>query len=129
MLFEINDIVFFIKCIKKPSEYFDISKYVSFCSHHTRSSSHFKLRHSLSKKHSVRHFVFSIEYLDFGILFLIIIDVDLSLSVIKLKLHRFFLNHFLLHFDPYNLCSYHFLCPCSKCYECPISYQFNSSVL
>ena len=26
MLFEINDIVFFIKCIKKPSEYFDISK-------------------------------------------------------------------------------------------------------
>ena len=67
MLFEINDIVFFIK---KPYEYFDISKYVSFCSHHTRSSSHFKLRHSLSKKNSVRNF-FSIEYLDFGILFLI----------------------------------------------------------
>ena len=34
-----------------------------------------------------------------------------------------------IYFDPYNLCSYHFLCPCSKCYECPISYQFNSSVL
>ena len=53
MLFEISAIVFFIK---KPSEYFDIIKYVSFCSHHTRSSSHFKLRHSLSKKNSVRHF-------------------------------------------------------------------------
>ena len=30
MLFEINDIVFFIKCIKKPSEYLDISKLCIF---------------------------------------------------------------------------------------------------
>ena len=30
MLFEINDIVFFSKCIKKPSEYFDISKICIF---------------------------------------------------------------------------------------------------
>ena len=73
MLFEINDIVFFIKCIKLKSHLnilIFLYNYVSFCSHHTRSSSHFKLRHSLSKKNSVRHF-FPIEYLDFGILFLI----------------------------------------------------------
>ena len=59
MAFEINDIIFFIKCLKHPSEYFDIFNYVTFCSSHTWSSTHFKLRHSLAKKNSVRHFYFN----------------------------------------------------------------------
>ena len=50
MMFELNDVLFFINCLKNPSESFDIFKYVSFGTSSTRSGSH-KLRHkgSLSK--------------------------------------------------------------------------------
>ena len=37
MLFELNDILFLIKCLKKPSKCFDITKYIRFCSSGTRS--------------------------------------------------------------------------------------------
>ena len=87
MIFELNDIIFFIKCLKKPTEYFDILNYVTFCSGRTRSSTYFKLRHSLTKKNSVCHFYFnrlrrlwnSLPY----------IDVDQSIAVIEMKLKNF----------------------------------------
>ena len=55
-LMMVFDIICFIKCLKHPS---DIFNYVTFCSSRTRSSTHFKLRHSLAKKNSVRHFYFN----------------------------------------------------------------------
>ena len=127
MVFEINDIIFFIKCLKHPSEYFDILNYVTFCSSHTRSSTHFKLRHSLAKKNSVRHFYFnriprlwnSLPY----------IDIDQPIATIKLKLKKFLWCHFIKNFNPNNLCTYHYLCPCAKCSLFPVSYHFSTSVL
>ena len=39
MEYEINDVIFFVKCIKQPSKYFNINDFVSFSSSNTRSSS------------------------------------------------------------------------------------------
>ena len=39
MLYELNDILFFIKSLKKPTAAFHILDYVSFCSNSTRSAS------------------------------------------------------------------------------------------
>ena len=127
MIFELNDIIFFIKCLKKPTEYFDILNYVTFCSSRTRSSTYFKLRHSLTKKNSVRHFYFnrlprlwnSVPY----------IDVDQSIAVIKMKLKNFFWCHFIKNFNPDNACSFHYVCPCAKCSLLHVSYHFNTSIL
>ena len=59
MIFEINDIIFFIKCLKQPSKRFNILSFVYFCSSQTWSSAYFKLRHSLSRKNYTRHFYFN----------------------------------------------------------------------
>ena len=59
MQLEINDILFFIKCIKEPSRSFNISDYVMFCASNTHSSTYLKLRHSLSKSNRARHFFFN----------------------------------------------------------------------
>ena len=60
MVFEINDILFFIKSLKEPSDYFDISTYVSFSSGQTRLFSHLKLRHaSAATSNSSRNFYFN----------------------------------------------------------------------
>ena len=59
MIFEINDIIFFIKCLKQPSKRFNILSFVYFCPSQTWSSAYFKLRHSLSRKNYTRHFYFN----------------------------------------------------------------------
>ena len=68
MIFEINDILFFIKQLKSPSEHFNISTLVSFCSGQTRSATHFKMKfHPQPPIHLV--ICISIVFLGFGMLF------------------------------------------------------------
>ena len=116
MQFEINDILFFLRCIKNPTEAFDIQHYIEFCSGPTRSSTSFKL-HSISKLSSINYL-----YLNtFPRLWnsLPVIDMDKSYSFIKYSLKQFFWNVFISTFDPDQPCSYHFLCPCCKCSQLP----------
>ena len=127
MIFEIKDIIFFIKCLKQPSKWFNILDFVTFCSGHTRSSTYFKLRHSFSRKNYIRHFYFyrlprlwnSLPY----------IDIHQSESTIKKKLKRFMWSHFINNFDSDNVCTYHLVCPCAKCSLLPVSYNFDTSFL
>ena len=51
-ILEINDIMFFIQSIKNPSTSFNIRNYISFSASNTRSSTHHKLRHSISSTNS-----------------------------------------------------------------------------
>ena len=43
------------------------------------------------------------------------ITIENSFSNIKAYLTKFLWNYFLHSFDPDNICSYHFCCPCSSC--------------
>ena len=56
---EIQDIMFLVKCLKEPSDNFNIFSYVSFSSGTTRSAASRKLIHKFTKFCSSRHFYFS----------------------------------------------------------------------
>ena len=114
---EINDILFFIRSLKDPPSNFNILDYVSFCPNSTRSSTFNKLNHVLSSTSTQRFFYFN----RFPRLWNTLPSIDLSKSFhsIKSQVSRYFWSHFIDHFDPQNPCSFHFLCPCSKCSATP----------
>ena len=113
MMYELNDILFFIKSLKEPSDAFNVLDYVSFSCNATRSSTHTKLVHKFTKTNAAKHFYFS----RLPRLWNSLPPIDLSLSYfcIKVKLRQFFGGYFVSAFNPSNPCSYHFLCPCHKC--------------
>ena len=61
MQLELYDILFFIRCLKEPgdSNAFSIQSYVNFSNTNTRSCTHHKLKHSLSKSYATGHFYFN----------------------------------------------------------------------
>ena len=58
MQLELFDILFFIRCLKDPDNC-SIFSYVHFSEGSTRSSTHFKLKHSLSKSNTTGYFYFN----------------------------------------------------------------------
>ena len=124
MILEMNDIMFFIKSLKEPCNHFDISRYVTFSSGNTRFASSVKLRHSLVYNNSTRNFYFNRLPRLWNSL--PVIDIEQSIPVIKRKLYQHFWEHFQQNFDPDIICSYHYLCPCSKCCSLPICYNYSS---
>ena len=116
--FELIDILFFIHSINNPSKNFNILQYFEFIKGNTRCSSHSKLVHSSSSRtHSSSHFYFN----RFPRLWNSLPPIDISLSATTLKnvITNFLWSKFLAKFDPSNPCSYHYLCPCSKCSSTP----------
>ena len=126
MVLEINDILFFIKSLKEPCDHFDISRFVTFCSGQTRSASYVKLKHVLvATNNSTRNFYFN----RLPRLWNSLPPIDMSQSTIKWKFYKHFWNHFTTNFDPDNVCSFHYLCPCAKCSSLPVSLNFDFSLL
>ena len=113
MQFEIADIMFFVTSIKSPSAHFNMLQHVNFSKVSTRSSSKFKLVHNLSRFNHVKHFYFNRLPRLWNSL--PTIDTNQSVRSIKHKLQLFFWTHFVDHFDPVNICTFHFICLCSKC--------------
>ena len=111
--FELNDILFFINSIKNPSRNFNILHYLHFTKGNTRSSSHSKLVHSSIPTNTGSHFYF----IRFPRLWNSLPPLDLTLPANTLKntIINFFWSNFSDNFDSSNPCSYHYLCPCSKC--------------
>ena len=122
MEFEISDIIFLVKSMKNPSAFFDIFSFIKPCNLSTRSSSSFKLRHSLSKNNSISNSYFNrIPRLWNS---LPPLDITLSLPAIKSTIRDLFWNHFISNFNPDNVCSYHYLCPCNSCSKLPVNMIF-----
>ena len=113
--YELQDMMFIIKCIKTPPDNFDIHKYISFVTSSTRSASHHKLKQNLCRTSRYRHFYFNRivklwnAFPDF--------DTSLSMTSIKSFLITHLWNHFITHFNPEISCTFHFVCPCSNCYS------------
>ena len=113
MVMELNDIIFFLKSLRTPSSTFNILDYVSFCNSSTRSSSSHKLRHSCSSTTLSSHFYFSrlprlwnrLHFID---------PFNLPLSSVISHIKTYFWSHFIDHFNPSDLCSFHISCPCSN---------------
>ena len=112
------DILFFIRCLKETGENnaFSIRSYVSFSNSNTRSTTHLKLKHSLSKTHVAGHFY--TNRLPRLWNSLPPLNPDLSLHTIKKNIWQFFWSKFENNFQNNVPCSFHFLCPCSRCVSC-----------
>ena len=107
--YELQDMLLIIKCIKTPTDNFDIYKYVSIGTKSTRSASHHKLKQNLCRTSCYSHFYFNRivklwnAFPEF--------DISLSIAAIKSFLATHLWNHFITHFNSEILCTYHFCLP------------------
>ena len=87
--------------------------FVYFCKGNTRSSTHLKLKHSLSKTNATSHLYFNrLPQLWNS---LPPINPKHSIPTIKNQFLQVFWSHFTSHFLSTNPCSFHYCCPCAKC--------------
>ena len=119
---ELLDILFFIKCLKFPEPSFPILDYVSFFNANTRSSSFSKLKHLSCSSRISQHSYFSRITRLWNTL--PPIDLSHSFTSIKIQLKKFFWLHFLNHFDSSHPCTFHVVCPCDKCSQLPVKYNY-----
>ena len=122
-ILELNDIMFFVKSLKAPSDYFNIYQYVHFANNSTRSASFSKLFHIRPTSSIHHHFYFSRIVRLWN--HMPIIDLSLSTKRIKTRLTLFLWNKFINSFNSDQLCSYHVLYPCYRCSTQPIVVNFN----
>ena len=123
-LYELFDVLFFVKSIKFPDSSFMVENYVSFSSLPTRSGSTAKLVHRYSSTSLSRHSYFYRLVRIWNSL--PPLDLSLSFSSLKLQIKQHFWNIFLSHFDPSIPCSYHSICPCNKCSHSPFTVNFTT---
>jgi len=105
-LLELQDILFAVKSIKTPTNQFCITNYIALSTTNTRSSASNKLIHPRHLNNVSRHSYFHQLHGCSGMLCL--------KFIIK---HKLIWNHFLRNFNDNINCSYHFLCPCSRCHQ------------
>ena len=111
---EVQDLMFLIKCIKDPSDNFNIFSHITFIISTTRVSRLNHLHYNYCHSTFVRHFYLnrvaslwnSLESH---------IDLSLSIHTIKQNILTALWDHFLLNFDTSNPCTFHYICPCSSC--------------
>ena len=113
LVYEYYDIILFYKSLKFPSSGFEITRFVSFSSASTRSSSCSRLVHSKSSTNQHRHFYFNRLPRLWNSL--PVFSLDQSLSCFKRQLKQILWNYFVSHFDPDRPCTFHHTCPCRNC--------------
>ena len=90
-----------------------INSDVSFSDSRTRSTG-LKLKYNTTLLTNNVTFIL-IVYIDYGTLYIPIINMDLSTFTIKNQLKQFFRNHFITNFISTNTHKLHYLCPCGSC--------------
>ena len=112
--YELQDLLFLMKCLLDPDDGMNIRSFVSFSSS-SRSSRSGKLSYNLCHTSIYRHFYFNRIVRLWNAIPKGIIDLSLPYIVIKKSLITFFWEHFTSHFHSDNPCSYHIVCPCPSC--------------
>ena len=109
---ELQDILFFVKCIKEPSDNFNIYDYVRSRNRSVHSG---KLLVNYTRTTKTRFFYFN----RIVKLWNKLPEIDLALSMTSIKKFIFnhLYNHFNQHFCPDIVCTYHYVCPCPNCYH------------
>ena len=111
-LFELQDLLFVIKCLIKPTENFDVKKFLSFSTSITRSGTQQKLVFNHVRTNTVRHFFFHRVVKLWNSIPLV--DLSLSFETVKATLYNHFWSHFITNFDSSDICSNPIVCPCTK---------------
>ena len=106
------DSIFVIKSLKNPTASFNIYNFIQFHSSPSRVSHANKLIHHRSSNLAIHHFFFNRVPSLWNVL--PINDILLPTSTLISRLKTYFWQH-LKNFDSTNLCTFHLLCPFSKC--------------
>ena len=120
--YEIADIMFFVNSIKNPSPTFNILNYVDFLQ---------TLQDLLTLKFTIRqpppNSTMNSYFYHLSKLWnwLLIIDISRKLHEIKLKLKKYFWNHFIGNVDSNIPCTFQYLCPCTCCSKSPATCNYN----
>jgi len=114
---ELQDVMFLVKCLQQPTANPEIASLVSFsysstCAGQTGN----KLKVKLNKTTSSRHFYTSRIVRLWNALPVEVIDLTKSFVTIKKRVREHLIQNFLQNFHPQNTCTFHLVCPCSKCH-------------
>ena len=118
-IFELNDIIFLISSLKQSSPHFQITDYIFFNTGSTRSSSYNRLIHTRSNPNSNRHFYFN------RLPRLWNSTTNQPFTSLEKNLIKYMWSNFMHTFDPHNPCTFHLLCPCSRCSQKPTTPCYN----
>jgi len=106
-VYEMNDIMFFIKSYKQQSSHFNITECTQFSNSNTRFDASEKMIHHRCSSNIAQNFYFHR---------LPRIDLSLSTNTIKHKIYNYIWDHFMQQFSDSNvLYSFHYLCSCCHC--------------
>ena len=113
---QLQDIIFFMKCFKDPSENFNSLMFVSFITHSSRWATNHKLKVKIKRTSHTHHFYFNWVVRLWNCL----PPLDLSLFFSELKVFNKADVLVTLHkiFNPNITCSFLIYCPCSYCVNC-----------
>ncbi len=111
---EIQDIILLIRNLKDTSDANDLHKYIKFANNRTRANG-VKLEHKFARLTTTRNFFFIRVVRLWNAIPRGVLDLESSVSTNKTHLTEYLWEHFSDNFDPNNLCTFHFLCPCYKC--------------
>ena len=113
--FELQDLMFLVKCLKFPSDNVDLSGHLKLISSITRAgSAGTKFQHHLNRTSTARQSYYNRIVRLWNKLGPI--DLTLSIQTIRKHISDFLWEHFLRTLDCRVKCSFHLVCPCSKCF-------------
>ena len=112
-IYELYDVIFFIKSYKSSFKHFNINDYIKFSESNTRSGTSSKMIHHRSSS-NISHNSYSCRLLRLWNS-LPPIDLTLPIPIIKRMLFIFLWNHFTKYFNENSVCTYHYYCPCCHC--------------
>ena len=110
MLFEVNDLCFFVKSVKQPTSSFNILNHVSFSCNNTRSRTHVKLVQPLVSDNRQKHIYFNRIARLWNSLYCLLMYISIVPTIKSV-----FWEQFNLTFESSNSCTYHLCSPCNKC--------------
>ncbi len=112
---EIQDIMLLIRNLKDTSDANDLHKYIKFANNRTIKSKWYQTRAQIREANNYAKLLFIHIVRLWNALPRGVLDLELSLNTNKTHLTKYLWKHFIENFDPNNLCTFHFLCPCYKC--------------
>ena len=118
-IFELNDLMFFIKSSKSPTDNFNINHHITFAEVWNPP----KVNSPKDINSNLHHFYFNRIARLYNCL--PVLDLSLSTNIIKHHITNSFWTYFTDNFHSERACTYHFLCPCYRCSREPIPTNFN----
>ena len=112
--YELSDIMFLVNSLKNRTIRFDVLRFVKIQDLNTRSSDRITLKHVRCESNWQQHFYFNrITHLWNK---MPAVDLSLSVKTIRTKIYKVMWLNFINNFSGDNVCSFHFVCPCSRCH-------------